>query len=48
MSFKLPFSEIAEVVMGQSPTKENVNTEGMGSPLLNGPTEFTTRNPIPV
>ncbi|MCL6416025.1 restriction endonuclease subunit S [Aestuariirhabdus sp. Z084] len=48
MSYKLPFSEIAEVVMGQSPTKENVNTEGMGTPLLNGPTEFTARNPIPV
>ncbi|EMK6942385.1 restriction endonuclease subunit S [Vibrio cholerae] len=48
MSSKLPFSEIAEVVMGQSPTKENVNSESNGFPLLNGPTEFTARYPIPV
>ncbi len=48
MSSRLPFSEIAEVVMGQSPTKENVNSESNGFPLLNGPTEFTARYPIPV
>ncbi|TWU68486.1 hypothetical protein AYI74_09275 [Shewanella algae] len=48
MNSKLPFSEIAEVVMGQSPTKENVNSESNGFPLLNGPTEFTARYPTPV
>lgn len=48
MNSKLPFSEIAEVVMGQSPTKENVNSESNGFPLLNGPTEFTARYPNPI
>ena len=37
--------DIAEIVMGQSPTGESVNTDGLGTPLLNGPTEFTIRYP---
>ncbi|WP_151958812.1 restriction endonuclease subunit S [Acinetobacter junii] len=37
--------DIAEIVMGQSPTSESVNTDGLGTPLLNGPTEFTIRYP---
>ncbi|GIT84160.1 type I restriction endonuclease subunit S [Acinetobacter seohaensis] len=37
--------DIADIVMGQSPTGESVNTNGLGEPLLNGPTEFTIRYP---
>jgi len=40
--------EIAEVVMGQSPKGEDVNTDEEGFPLLNGPTEFKSRYPVPV
>ena len=39
---------LAKVVMGQSPSGSNVNRDGQGVPLLNGPTEFTMRSPIPV
>ncbi|EKN4096962.1 restriction endonuclease subunit S [Yersinia enterocolitica] len=48
MSSKVPLSQIAEIVMGQSPKGEEVNNKGIGLPLLNGPTEFTERYPIPV
>ncbi len=48
MSFEIPFSHIAEIIMGQSPKGEDVNNEGIGLPLLNGPTEFTDRYPVPV
>ncbi|MCD1125212.1 restriction endonuclease subunit S [Jinshanibacter sp. LJY008] len=48
MSSKVSFSHIAEIVMGQSPKAEEVNNKGIGLPLLNGPTEFTDRYPIPV
>jgi type I restriction enzyme S subunit len=48
MSSKIPLSRIAEIVMGQSPKGDEVNNEGIGLPLLNGPTEFTDRYPIPV
>ncbi len=48
MSFKAHIHEIAEIVMGQSPLGEYVNDIGNGFPLLNGPTEFTTRYPVPV
>lgn len=41
-------SEIAETVMGQSPDGESSNTARLGLPLLNGPTEFGTRSPVPV
>ena len=41
-------SEIAEVVMGQSPTKEHVSQQPDGLPLLNGPTEFGPEHPVPV
>lgn len=37
--------DIADIVMGQSPTGDSVNTDGLGTPLLNGPTEFTIRYP---
>ena len=48
MSFNATINDIAEVVMGQSPKGEECNSKGLGLPLLNGPTEFTSRSPIPV
>ena len=41
-------SDIASIVMGQSPAGETCNTIGAGLPLLNGPTEFGHRHPTPV
>ena len=41
-------SDIAELVMGQSPTGETCNENGKGVPLLNGPTEFGGSHPKPV
>ncbi len=40
--------EIADLVMGQSPTGETCNETGHGVPLLNGPTEFGGNHPRPV
>lgn len=48
MSCSTRFSDIAEVIMGQSPKALNVNNENIGLPLLNGPTEFSERHPVPV
>jgi type I restriction enzyme S subunit len=39
-------AECGEVVMGQSPPGESYNRSGKGSPLINGPTEFTERVPV--
>ncbi|MFC6333316.1 restriction endonuclease subunit S [Paenibacillus septentrionalis] len=39
-------SEVADVIMGQSPPGDSYNTEGKGTPLLNGPTEFGVKHPI--
>ncbi|MEB2344895.1 MAG: restriction endonuclease subunit S [Deltaproteobacteria bacterium] len=36
------------VVMGQSPPGESCNTDGVGVPLLNGPTEYGPDHPAPV
>lgn len=41
-------SDVAEIVMGQSPTGETCNSIGDGVPLLNGPTEFGIRFPFAV
>lgn len=41
-------SEIAEITMGQSPSGSKCNEEGVGIPLLNGPTEFGQHHPTPV
>lgn len=41
-------SEIAEIVMGQSPAGETCNQNGIGAPLLNGPTEFGSSFPAAV
>ena len=41
-------SDHAEVVMGQSPPGKACNFTGVGTPLLNGPTEFGPHHPTPV
>jgi type I restriction enzyme, S subunit len=38
-------SQEAEIIMGQSPLGTTYNTEGIGTPLLNGPTEFGQIHP---
>ena len=42
------FSEIADIIMGQSPKGEFCNSIGSGVPLLNGPTEFGIKFPTPI
>jgi type I restriction enzyme S subunit len=44
---KYKLSEIAYIKMGQSPDGESCNEDGVGIPLLNGPSEFTDFYPIP-
>lgn len=39
--------EIADVLMGQSPVGSSYNRMRLGAPLINGPTEFTDRYPVP-
>lgn len=39
--------ELAEIVMGQSPKGSECNSDGHGTPLLNGPTEFGSYHPYP-
>lgn len=41
-------SDIAEIIMGQSPEGESYNKEGIGVPLINGPTEFGETHPITI
>ena len=41
-------SDIATIIMGQSPQGETCNIIGNGTPLLNGPTEFGIKFPTPV
>lgn len=48
MSQLEPLINFTEITMGQSPRAEDVNEKGVGLPLLNGPTEFTDRYPVPV
>lgn len=38
----------ANIVMGQSPPGETCNANGLGLPLLNGPTEYGPHHPTPV
>lgn len=38
--------DVAEIVMGQSPAGETCNRQGIGLPLLNGPTEFGPHHPL--
>lgn len=39
--------DIADVLMGQSPVGSSYNRVRIGAPLINGPTEFTDRHPVP-
>ena len=48
MSSERFLSDIAEIVMGQSPSGDTCNEQGIGVPLLNGPTEFGNKHPQPV
>ncbi|WP_080641604.1 restriction endonuclease subunit S [Vibrio owensii] len=41
----VPLSTIADIIMGQSPKGDTYNKDSVGTPLLNGPTEFTDRYP---
>jgi type I restriction enzyme S subunit len=41
-------ADLAEILMGQSPSGETCNSQCLGVPLLNGPTEFTSHHPIPI
>jgi type I restriction enzyme S subunit len=45
---KQKLGEVLEIVMGQSPAGSSCNQIGEGTPLLNGPTEFGSWNPVPV
>lgn len=40
------FSELADVVMGQSPKGDTYNNDGDGIPLINGPVEFGEYHPV--
>ena len=40
--------DCGEVIMGQSPPGVSYNRSGVGSPLINGPTEFTELHPVKV
>lgn len=40
--------EVLRLTMGQSPPGATCNSMGDGTPLLNGPTEFGSRYPVPV
>jgi len=40
--------DVSKITMGQSPDGNSYNKEGNGLPVLNGPTEFTKKHPIPV
>jgi type I restriction enzyme S subunit len=43
-----PLGDCGEVIMGQSPPGSSYNRNGLGSPLINGPTEFTDQHPIKI
>jgi type I restriction enzyme, S subunit len=42
------FADIAEIIMGQSPDGSTYNQEEVGTPLINGPTEFNERYPTKI
>ena len=43
----VPFSDIAAITMGQSPQGDDCNNDGVGEPLLNGPTEVLLLRHLP-
>lgn len=40
---KVPLEQLATIVMGQSPTSDSYNTEGLGVPFYQGSSEFTDK-----
>ena len=44
-SNKVELKEVAIIIMGQSPPGRTYNNNGIGTPLLNGPTEFGLSHP---
>ena len=40
--------DCSEIVMGQSPPGMSYNRSGVGTPLINGPTEFTGLHPVKI
>ncbi|OCX75659.1 restriction endonuclease subunit S [Acidithiobacillus thiooxidans] len=40
--------DVVEIIMGQSPASSTCNMDGVGIPLLNGPTEFGSHHPLAV
>ena len=44
----VPLSDLAKIVMGQSPPGSSYNDRGEGTPLLNGPSEFGPEFPTAV
>ncbi len=42
------FGDVVQIAMGQSPSGDTCNCDGLGLPLLNGPTEYGTHHPLPV
>lgn len=48
MSSEINLGAVCEIVMGQSPEGDYCNENGLGVPLLNGPTEFGLTHPTPV
>lgn len=44
---QVTLGDVCDVVMGQSPPGDFVNDDLIGLPLLNGPTEFTDKHPVP-
>ena len=47
-STNIQLKDIAEIIMGQSPSGDSCNISKHGLPLLNGPTEFGSHHPVPV
>ena len=45
---KCLFKDIAQIEMGQSPSGDTYNEEGIGISLINGPTEFRARYPVKI
>lgn len=43
-----PLIEMVNIQMGQSPPGSSYNSDGIGIPLINGPTEFGGHHPVPV
>jgi type I restriction enzyme S subunit len=45
MATIIPLSKASKIIMGQSPPGDTYNEDGVGLPLLNGPTEFGPTHP---